>query len=387
MCRAYLLLLFLICSGCGGTVLPLYEEQRLAALAEALPAPSSWTPDGRIAISERMLQTIGAESTKTAQQGNSKLVLSGPGFSSHPSFKLQKLSLAQGDCTQCFALTASFVGDVTWRLLTKSGTSPFTAEASIQAEVLIEQDKLGWHIRLKPKDIEHVKLETKGWSSTLNAALAKPLERWLKTQIGELLPEIPLADLPESSLPVRAARARSIDGALVVEFLTPAGTAETMQPVKLRKGWSVDLSTEALIAIARADSFRKGPDSHGIVVTPITFKPNRQAFELEMRIWRLKGAGWWRDYRVSGEIEAKPGAIKLTSNDVLELDQSAGAAFVDPLAALGEALIIKAIEDAITTSLPSTKSVDIGGAQIQLTVQTLGGSGAFLKVGGATKLH
>jgi hypothetical protein len=387
MHQAYLLLLFLLCSGCGSTVLPLYEEQRSLALADPLPAPANWTPDGRIALSERMLQTILAEAILEAQKGGENRALGGPGFSGTPNIRLQKLSLAEGNCTDCVALTVSFTGDLDWKLLTKRGKSPFSATASLQSEVLIDHDKEGWHTRLVPKDIEDVRLETEAWSGTLNTALSKPLESWLKAQITQTLPEIPLATFQTRSLPVQAARARSLGGALTLEFLSGGTTTSPIPPVKLRKGWSVNLSTATLVSIARAESFRHGPDTHSVVVTPLRFQAKGQGFELDIRIWRLKGAGWWRDYQVTGQIGAKPGAIKLTSQSVVELDQSPGAAFVDPLAALGEALIIKAIEDAITTSLPNTKSVELGKKNIELSVLTIGGGSDFLRVGGVTTIR
>jgi hypothetical protein len=383
----WLIALITLCSACGSTIIPLYEEQRLQALAAPEPAPDNWSPDCRIAISDRMLQTIASESLKGALQEFTKLDINGPGFSGRPNMTLVHLTLSEGSCEQCLDITASFSGEISWKLLAKSGEAPFKAEARVEAAIEITQNAKGWEVTLRPRQVKRVQLTTETWSGALKAALSLPLELRLKEVALELIPVVPVAKLPANRFPIRAARARSQDGALVVELLASSSSTRPLPPVKLRKGWNVTLSNDALIALARAETFRRGPDSAGVVVTPTGLEARRQAFELEMRIWRLNGSGWWRDYTVSGELAAKSTAVVLTASTVEEVAQSQGAALVDPLAALGESVIVRAIQDAITTSFPNTKSLQIGARGVDLRVTSAHGESGFLVISGVAKVR
>jgi len=91
---------------------------------------------------------------------------------------------------------------------------------------------------------------------------------------------------------------------LVLELLT-----DTPDPQAVREpdqvpgnGWRLDLATDSLLDLARIASFRAEPLPRQIVAEPTSLYVDGRSFTLGLRLWRVKGRGWWRDYSVTGTL-------------------------------------------------------------------------------------
>ena len=122
--------------------------------------------------------------------------------------------------------------------------------------------------------------------------------------------------------------------------------------------------------------------SHDVVADPRALDIKRGAFELQLRLWRIKGRGWWRDYTVSGSFTHENGRVVLEPKDVRQTGQSPGAVLVDPLAALAEGHILDGMARALQTSVPTTSSQDVGGAPMTVRIDTAWGAGALVSLKG-----
>jgi hypothetical protein len=108
-------------------------------------------------------------------------------------------------------------------------------------------------------------------------------------------------------------------------------------------------------------------------------------FALGLRLWRLKGKGWWRDYTIRGDLTLVNQVLKLQPKEVQEGERSQGAALVDPLALLGESLILRVIEDAAAQSVPIGQATSVGGLTLKAKVsQAQGVADALMLSGDAT---
>ena len=96
--------------------------------------------------------------------------------------------------------------------------------------------------------------------------------------------------------------------------------------------------------------------------------------ELGLRLWRTSGKGWWRDYTVSGPVTLTKSRIKLKAEDVREDGKSKGAVLADPLAALGEGIILRAIENSVAAAIPTSQAATSRGIKTTVTVTDLSGA-------------
>jgi len=144
--------------------------------------------------------------------------------------------------------------------------------------------------------------------------------------------------------------------------------------VATRTGWQMHIAEETLLQLARKASFEKGPLEHDIVVEPTLLHFTRDGFTLGLRLWRVKGRGWWRDVVIAGDIEIAKKRIKLHPKSVAEAGKSRGAAWADPLAALAQGLILKSIENTLETSLPRTKSLKSKESKARVEVTSVTGA-------------
>ena len=77
--------------------------------------------------------------------------------------------------------------------------------------------------------------------------------------------------------------------------------------------------------------------------------------------------------------------IAITANDVQKVDTSPGAALVDPLAALGQSLILKVVEEALTTTIPAAADHQQGEATLAIRIQGIRGLDDAITINGVVK--
>jgi hypothetical protein len=123
--------------------------------------------------------------------------------------------------------------------------------------------------------------------------------------------------------------------------------------------------------VARASSFRQGPIDYGIWVDPTDLLLEDETFALSLRMWKPKGGAWWRDYEIVGDFSFERGMLKLEAYEVHELRASPGAGGIDPLAVLAKGRILQGIATAVNTTLPSSRTHDIGGVSISWDVTSM----------------
>jgi hypothetical protein len=201
-------------------------------------------------------------------------------------------------------------------------------------------------------------------------------------------PPIPVAELGTADLPLRAVSLATSDDYLLVRVLTSSPTRSTGALVPQAQGdWYLSLDEGALLGLARKDAFEAEPMEYDVHADPRSLEIQDQAFVLGLRLWRLAGAGWWRDYQVSGNIHIDGDRLVLEPEAVRELDQSKGAGLVDPLALFAEGLILEAIQDALHIARPAQIEEPIGGAKLVLGVEGASGSGGTLSLRGTASIE
>jgi hypothetical protein len=374
-------------AGCAKSVMPLYEAARADALRDAGPVPRVWEPDAVIHLSEEAISGLLTEvlHSEATLSGNVDWALG----TLKPKLTVEAVSIgAAKKCNECVAVDAELGGTVTIKtsLLGKSSLS-LNATVSFDAAFLVEDKQGTWTVSINPRRIRRATVDIMGLSAGLGD-LDSPIRDWLNDSLVAAIPAQEVAELGTTELPLRAVRLVPGDG-MAVELLTssPDNAEAESERETPELGWRLDVASATLLALARAASFEQGVLGYDVVAEPTELLMVDDRFELGLRLWRIKGKGWWRDYTVRGAVLAKGRKLFLEPDDVEEGAKSAGALFADPLATLGEGVILRTIEDALTTSLPARHEGNLAGIQTELAVQGIDGVGHTLTLTGTLTME
>ncbi len=369
-------MLLLALFACTPDIRGLYEEERTSALEVATERPRDWKPDVSLQIAgPDFEEAVGTALESALTRARDPLVVPiGLGLEARlrPEFTVQEATVAGSTaCPACLSFDAELTGRATWSLGPASGTIPL--DVSAQGVFALEVAD-GNVVQATPRSVSSVRVKVKDVGG-LKVNPSKQIQAWMTDQLSTRIPKIRIVELDTSLLPLRDLRLRSEDGAVRIEALSDVPGSRPLGAVEApAAGVRLAISETALVGLARRAAFQKGELTMDVYADPLEMNVEGSAFTLDLRIWRLVGRGWWRDYRIFGELSAKGGAIHLAPTRVEELGKSAGAGLVDPLAALFEGKILEAITQSVAQTLPATRAQDLG--VVQLRAETTGVSGA-----------
>lgn len=383
------LLAALLLAGCAKSVIPEYELRRDAALAGPAEVPARWQPDAVVVLSQALADDIVAEILTRSGTFKRKVDVGARAHIS-PDLKLTTLQLSDSDaCETCLRVATTLDGSCTWRIGASSGNRPLGGTLDFDIELSAVQDDAGWAVQARPRGVNKAKLKLAGRTfKTVTQVAEAALTDWAMNNVFSGLDPIVIARFEDEGLPLRAVRAVPDTDSVRLELLSTAPVVELADPPSLADGetWALSLSQTALLHAARRASFAKGVISHDVVVEPTAMSLGDGTFTMDLRLWRIKGKGWWRDVEVKGTWVKTATGFDLSAVEADEVAQSKGAAVVDPLAALAEGVIVHAVEDAITRSLPGGQDAEIGGVPVATTVQRLQGERKTVEVGGVARI-
>ncbi len=343
---------------CGPDVRLLYDEERKHALTIAATAPDDWEADLVVSAGSGALETLLTVQLQAAFDALEQDAASrkGLGFESvKPSFRVKEVELSASDaCSTCLALRVQLEGDLGVKLLGVPMSTGISGQIKGQVELGVEGGK---RVVVKIRKIGKVELRSKEFDRLGFGSTESLLEEPVRQMLLRAVPAIPIVDLAATTLPIRLLRVKTHPGGVRVEVLTdvPGAGAAVLSDATGRQ-LRLGLSETALTGLVRRAAFERGliPE-YDIGIDPRRIDVEGQQFTLSLRLWRLVGAGWWRDYTATGTLAVVDGKLSLTvpPGSVQETAASLGAGFVDPLAALFQSAVLTAIADTLDRSLPA----------------------------------
>jgi hypothetical protein len=302
-----------------------------------------------------------------------------------PDLKVVSASIKPSKaCPSCLAIDVALDGTVrTEGVLTTS--SPLAGTVGIDVEIEGRSDGKDHVITLRPRDVRALEINKTGLPDAVGRALSAPLTAELKRALAERRDPYTIARLPASSLPIRALRTVADGQAVRVDIRTAANATRDLAlgNTPPRMGWLFAIEQDSLLAIARAEAMRAGPASYDVVPEPTGLRMTGDRFELDLRLWKTTGAGWWRDYTVHGTIARSDKGVELTPGKIEERGASEGAAAADPLAALGGSVILSTIRESMEVSMPAVHQADVGAKRkVRLDVSSVRGAGSMVQIAG-----
>jgi hypothetical protein len=128
--------------------------------------------------------------------------------------------------------------------------------------------------------------------------------------------------------------------------------------------WELQISQDTLLALMQRDAFKRGPLQLDLAPDPLDLSLEDTLFSMDMRIWRLWGLGWWRDYRVDGEVRIHKEQLEVEAQRIESLGRSRWARAVDPLALLAERRILSSLEDGVQAAVPLDQAASLGDFKV-----------------------
>jgi len=377
--------LIVLSLSCASGVLAMYQDERAAALATPNPAGNAWQPQVRVRISQDALDDI----VQTAlDQGllswTDAIELKGPlGLTAQvkPSATIKQLSLsASRQCTQCLDVNARLKGKAAWTAAGASGKVPFTARLGATVAFDISQDGETWVVAGRLRDVDRVQvgsaiLGSLDATSLLGDWVEQALKRTKAMDIGSL---------GGTDLPLRAARLSTTKSGLEFQLLTDLSEGSAVSAGgTMSTDFDLRVSSDTALALARRAAFKTGAIAVDVAAIPTALDVTGDQFTMGLRLWKLDGAGWWRDYQVMGALKVKGKRIVLNPTEATQGEKSRGAGLADPMALLAEGRILSAVENGLHQALPGSTGAKLGRQRLTAQVAQVSGDDGVITLAGA----
>ncbi|MFT5680276.1 MAG: hypothetical protein ACI8RZ_001182 [Myxococcota bacterium] len=377
--------------GCAGNIHELYEQEKNAVLKPApLPRTDSWEGDIHIRISPEALSEVSQAALDAGLLSwKKKLSLDTPIgtiASVRPRAHVTRLKVTTGgSCPDCLSLSGALEGEASWRAGPLSGSVPFTAKIGGDLVVSIERDGTDWAVMGTLAELSRLKVSA---AQVGTVDVSRQLSQWGKAAV-EAAPAFRISTLGGDVLPLRALRLTVDSAGLGLEALADVngGTSIPTSNEALESDWQLRTSTETALAIMRRAAFEAGTLSHDVAIDPRALTAAASLFTLDLRIWRLSGPGWWRDYTVDGRMRVRGRKIELEGERAVEGDKSRGAGIADPLALLAEGRILEAVVDSLKQVVPGSRSAAVGDHKLKAVTREIKGIDGELVLTGVMKLE
>ena len=382
-------MLLLLVLACAGNIGEMYEAEKAAALA-APPAPGGrWNPELRLRISEETLGRAAREMVAAgALQIDKTYGVDNPlniPLKARPSARVTRLDVSMGeDCGGCLLLDARLEGRTRWTAGPAEGAVPFDIRVAGQMRFSTQAQGQGWQLTGRIVEIGRVKVRA---GSARAVDLAPVVRRWATEALKEA-PPLQLGHLGGAAMPLRAIRIGETAGALEIEALGDVAGGRPVPPASAppSSDWDLRIHPDTALALMRRMAFEAGPQELDVAIDPRALAVDGDRFTLALRLWRLKGAGWWRDYTVEGRMGVQRGALRMVGRDAREGEKSRGAGLADPVALLAEGRILDAVGDGVDQSLPAAQTIDVKGVRLAARLDTAQGDASALAVAGTLQI-
>lgn len=383
--RARLLLVAALAqAACHSAIRDAFQATYAEVTAPPPALPAAWEPDVSLRVSPAVVE--GAVLAAIAGS-DLKTFIDLPVIDIEPKVRVEQIHLVDPfvTCQGCVGVIGTFVGEVSFHTFGHTGRTKVLSAVTLDTRIDVVPSSDGWVVMASPPRVHAVdtRLPMLG-AGQLVDLIVNPLTGWITDLLAKKLPPITLAHLGNLEVPLQALRVEMRDDILEVQARTFSRAVSFVEPAPApTSGWTVRMPVASVVELARAILFERGSLGGGIWADPRDIDVEDDRFRLSLRLWRVgRGLGWWRDYRVEGDVVLDGGHLRLAATDVDEVAHSEGAGLADPIAALAKGRILDLIAEALTTQVPTSRTQDIRGTQTTFEVRALQREGEDLVLWG-----
>ncbi|MFT7518922.1 MAG: hypothetical protein ACI9MC_001056 [Kiritimatiellia bacterium] len=385
-----LLCLALALSACTSeSTLPEYLAARTAALAPPPPLVKEWSPDASLHLSKVLVTELVTTALGRYNTLDQPVSLDN-GAVLRPDLKVTNVNLHSGaSCPTCIDVELVMDGHAAYEFSGIKIRGPLKVTSKATLDVSAREIAGGeWVVELTVKTVDSVSVRSQRLPQSITTALDEPLTKAARGKLAEYAEPQTIARFTPQALPLLAVRAGATNDGIRVDMRTYANSPTPLGavPNKLRAGWQFSVQTDSLLDLARKRSFEHGVVAWDVVADPTGLRIGRGTFEMDLRLYKTTGAGWWRDYLVKGTIDMKDSGFSLMTTGVEKTGMSPGATTADPLAALGEAQIIENITAGFDATIPASHGGVASGMRADATVESIYGTADMVQIRGDLSL-
>lgn len=377
----------LLLTGCTSAVRTEFQATYAEVTRPPPPLPASWEPD----VSVRMAPAVVEAALGAALDGaRLSTLIDLAGFEMEPSISVDAIRLTDPlmPCDGCLGLYTTLAGTLEYRGLGYAGRSKVRIHLGIETALQVRQEPDGWVVIAEPPRITAIETDLDSMNRTLSAWVLSPLAQWVSTTLTEGLAPITLARLGRLDVPLQAVRLSVVDNIVEIDARTTSPSSAIVDPAPdPGAGWTARMPVDSVVAAARLAAFQQGSPGLGIWAEPRDLDVEDDSLIVDLRIWRVAGLGWWRDYHIDTAMSLDNGRLSLSPREVSEIAHSQGAGFADPIAALLRGKILDVMASAVNTSVPSSRTQDIGGTRTTWALDALTREGDDLVLGGSARFE
>ena len=377
-------------TSCAPPIHGAYADARLEALSDAPTLREDWTAESVVYLDGKLVQSVVRRLLDKAltEKGLSfqRQLPLGATAKVRPELSVDRLKFSSNSrCPTCFSVDASLSGLLWWSVGKNRGRIPASLVVNTDFFIRTSWEEEGSKLELVLAEIRHIEAgsgqfrgispqgEVAQWAHARMVDAAKPV--YLGTVGG---PNLPLSDI--RVLPAKAGT--RIELATNASARTPILTPSP----PMTGDWIGGVSTPSLLSLIRRAAFEAGEIMMEVHADPTALHVEDDNFTLNLRLWRLAGRGWWRDYQVTGKIVAHANRVRFKAENAVEIAHSRRAGVVDPLALLAKGQLLEAIESGCNQIIPIPKKASIGDENLALKVTSIQGIDNVIWLTGTAEL-
>lgn len=363
-------------------MMPEYEAARTAALAPPPALEAEWKPDGALVISPPLMERIIEALLPTYGTFSDPIEVKGAVV--EPDLTITSASVTgAGGCGSCLAVDMELKGTVA---LTKPLRLTAPVDVTVGIDIGMEGRTAGQDhvLTVEVADVRTVEVRSARLPRAVSSAMSEPLAELARKRLLKQAKPVEVARLQAAGLPLLAVRPAAVRTGVRVDLRTAANspTELTVPTDKVTNGYALVLQKDSLLDLARKTAMEQGVVTWDIVPEPTRLDFGKDQFTMRIRLWRITGSGWWRDYDIEGSMVRDGDTVSFKPEKTTELGASPGAALADPLSELGRSEIIKNLELSMSGSVGTRFVQEIGNQKADLTVDRVQGSGAAVFIYG-----
>lgn len=349
---------------CSNDIANQYQTRKEQILQPSPPPPDNWLPDIILRVHYDAISKMSKEILEyeiNQLRFTQKVLITN--ISVQPKLKIQKWKLTDAPKSNQINFSVQLTGAWLYTIAMLTGAE----NTNITIDGIANVDIKDGQVWLSLSSIKKFQMHL---ASIQGFDLSEDIEKWFNSQLLTL-PPVQVATIDTKDLPVRAIRINTTPQSQNIEILSSATHNQSIPtPSKeITNDWQAIIHQKTILQWAQQMAFSKGVISKGVAIDPVAIKITDNDFNLDLRLWKIEGMGlWWRDYTTTGTIHRVKNRLQFEGKSVKEGEKSPKAGLVDPLALLGEGLILNAISDNLLYSLPAQKSgkLDAGTWNVQL---------------------
>jgi hypothetical protein len=375
-------LLFML--ACMGTIRNAYDLERTTVLRSPDPVQPGWEGQVRVRLSDSALSRIARRAVSRGVLHWKETITFdaplAPKVSVIPSVQVSHLRVhLDPACAACLYLDVKMDGEGRVNAGPLSMSIPFhaTLKATVSMQVLGVNDN--WRVVGEIDSVEDIEI---GLTPALSASIG-PLQTWLSHALSQMPPFV-LGEVGGANLPIRAARLGTDGRALELELVTAIADAVPVDAAqeRLAEDWELRLHPDTLTAMLRYAGHKKGGGKFGIVDVPTALQVDGDNFTLDIRLWRLVGSGWWRDFQITGSAQIEGDDLKLIPEHSQSVAKSRNAGWVDPIFALAQQKTLQGVANGVRLTLPASTDAALGGVKMTPRLTVLSGGSTEVRIAG-----